>query len=111
MDQTLSVQSDSGRSAECLAQRGATGQQDCGTTGLRRTELRSGEEALVKLYMDLTGETESQGRSVLMFVSQEEEQNGTTGLRDYGTTLRTHADLPGTQGRSGDEQSSVEVGP
>jgi hypothetical protein len=77
MDQTLSVQSGSGRSAECPAQRG-DGQ----------TELRSDEEGLVKLYMDLTGETESQGRGVLMFVSHEEEQNGTTRLRDYPDDAR-----------------------
>jgi len=37
----------------------------------------SAEQSLVKLYMDLTGESESQARGVLMFVEPESEKPNT----------------------------------
>jgi len=47
-----------------------------GSSPLKTPE--SAEESLVKEYMDLTAESESQARSVLMFVDPENEEPNTS---------------------------------
>ena len=51
-----------------IAERAGNGYTCFATMSERTTDGQSNEQALVKLYMELTGTTESGARSVLMYV-------------------------------------------
>jgi len=58
-------------------QSGASQKAQPSVPGNRPPSVESEEQSLVRMYMKLTGESESQTRSVLMFVDPENEKLNT----------------------------------